>query len=261
MIPVLSLLLSFGIIAPAYADLFTISKQDSFRVGDRIWQNESKRSFEGLTHWNVGESFPSLGIAHFIWYPKGVQERFEETFPQLLIYLESEGVELPSFLKASNGSLWSSRDQFLKEFDSEISKKLRQFLYETRDYQIKFIISKLQQVFPLIIEGLNQDAKKKLKDNFFALLKDARGVYALIDYFNFKGAGLSSSESYNDQGWGLKQVLQCMDPKFVDPVESFKNSAKQLLKLRVLNSPPERKEQRWLQGWLNRVDTYTQPIN
>ena len=53
------------------------------RVGQRIWQNECAGSVAGLTSWNAGEDFASLGIGHFIWYPAGRRGPFEESFPQL----------------------------------------------------------------------------------------------------------------------------------------------------------------------------------
>jgi hypothetical protein len=46
-------------------------------IGRKIWQNESGGTVEGLTAWNVGEEFPSLGIGHFIWYPAGFNGRFK----------------------------------------------------------------------------------------------------------------------------------------------------------------------------------------
>jgi hypothetical protein len=36
----------------------------------------------------------------------------------------------------------------------------------------------------------------------------------------------------------------------------FAESAARVLHERVANSPPDRHEQRWLPGWLNRVATY-----
>jgi hypothetical protein len=39
-------------------------------------------------------------------------------------------------------------------------------------------------------------------------------------------------------------------------VNYFANSAIDVLKIRVINSPPERGEQRWLKGWERRVKTY-----
>jgi hypothetical protein len=253
-----SLVAYLGCFASLHAELINLSKEDSYKIGEKIWYNESKNSIEGLTHWNKGENFPSLGIGHFIWYPEGVKERFEETFPQLLIFLKKQGVVIPDFLKDTKGSLWKNRDEFLKQFDSLESKVLRRFLYETRDEQMKFILHKLHEVLPLMIDHVSSDAKIILKDNFHALLRDARGVYALVDYFNFKGAGLSELESYQGQGWGLKQVLEKMDCSNKDPVFAFAEAAKRLLKQRVENSPKERGEARWLQGWLNRVNTYLQ---
>ncbi len=43
------------------------------RIGDWIYRNECNRNPRCLVDWNPGESFPSLGIGHFIWYPTGVQ--------------------------------------------------------------------------------------------------------------------------------------------------------------------------------------------
>lgn len=252
----LCLMIALGCYSSLKAELIVLSKEESSKIGDKIWFNECKNSIEGLTHWNSGENFPSLGIGHFIWYPEGIKERFEETFPQLLSYLEKNGVRLPEFLIQTRGSLWATREDFLKEFDSLQSKQLRRFLFETRDLQIKFIISKLHEVLPIMEEQSMPELKSKIRANFSMLLKDARGVYALVDYFNFKGAGLSELESYQGHGWGLKHVLEKMDTHTKDPVLSFSESAKSLLKLRVENSPKERKESRWLQGWLNRVDSY-----
>ncbi|MDG1976339.1 MAG: hypothetical protein P8I39_07365, partial [Akkermansiaceae bacterium] len=50
-------------------------------IGQKIWQNESAGKVTGLTHWNDGEEFPSLGIGHFIWYPGGFNGRWSETWP------------------------------------------------------------------------------------------------------------------------------------------------------------------------------------
>jgi hypothetical protein len=36
----------------------------------------------------------------------------------------------------------------------------------------------------------------------------------------------------------------------------FANSAERVLRERVRNAPPERHEERWLAGWLNRIATY-----
>jgi hypothetical protein len=38
-------------------------------------QSSAGGSITGLTTWNAGEEFPSLGIGHFIWYPAGFDGR------------------------------------------------------------------------------------------------------------------------------------------------------------------------------------------
>lgn len=247
-----------GYLSSIYPESFDLSKQDLFKIGEKIWFNESKSSFEGLTHWNIGENFPSLGIAHFIWYPEGIKERFEETFPEFLSFLERKNVEIPDFLKNTKGSLWLSREDFLKEFNSVQSQRLRQFLFDTRNYQIQFIVCKLEQMIPLMIEATKPEFSLKVKQNFKELLKSEKGTYAVVDYFNFKGAGLSVQESYCGQGWGLRHVLEKMDDSFQDPLTAFIQAAKDLLKQRVENSPKERGELRWLKGWINRVEAYNQ---
>src|SRR5688572_23162796 len=71
--------------APAFAEL---SDAELDKVGRKVWQNESGGKRDGLTAWNVGENFPSLGIGHFIWYPKGVNGPFEESFPKLIEFFQ-----------------------------------------------------------------------------------------------------------------------------------------------------------------------------
>ena len=48
-----------------------LSDAQALEIGRRIWKNESGGTVSGLTAWNAGEQFASLGIAHFIWYPAG----------------------------------------------------------------------------------------------------------------------------------------------------------------------------------------------
>ncbi|MBX9724225.1 MAG: hypothetical protein K2X81_22645, partial [Candidatus Obscuribacterales bacterium] len=45
-----------------------LSEKEAAAVGQKIWRNECSGSIDGLTSWNAGEEFPSLGIGHFIWY-------------------------------------------------------------------------------------------------------------------------------------------------------------------------------------------------
>mgnify|MGYP000143159683 CR=1 FL=1 len=71
------------------------------RVGRRIWQNECGGTVAGLTSWNVGEDFASLGIGHFIWYPQGQSGPFEESFPPLAAFLAARGHGVPGWMRGS----------------------------------------------------------------------------------------------------------------------------------------------------------------
>ncbi len=44
----------------------SISASEAKAIGKRIWINECGGTVEGLTSWNKGEYFASLGIGHFI---------------------------------------------------------------------------------------------------------------------------------------------------------------------------------------------------
>jgi hypothetical protein len=135
-------------------------------------------------------------------------------------------------------------------------KSLRQFLFDTRNLQAIFIANRLEKAIPKMIENLPKKEKDKITTAFLRLTKAPNGLYALIDYLNFKGAGTSLHERYNGQGWGLLQVLERVPSFSQNPVVDFVNAAKGILAQRVKNSPPERDEQRWLKGWFNRLDTY-----
>ena len=208
---------------------------------------------EGLTHWCKGENFPSLGIGHFIWYPAGVKEQFDEMFPKLLSFLQENGVVLPAWLKNAEGAPWPSRENFYQNIQSAQMIELRSILLDTKNLQAIFIAKRLENALPLMLEKVPLSERTSIKTVFYQLAKSPQGLYALIDYSNFKGTGTSEKESYKGQGWGLLQVLQGMPS---GSVQDFVASAKKVLAQRVANSPPERNEQRWLKGWFNRLDTY-----
>lgn len=254
------LLLAQPSVSETQTTLFSISCSEAKKIGEKIWKNESAGRKEGLTHWNQGENFASLGIGHFIWYPQaknqGKEERFKETFPLLLKFLEKEGATLPAWIKNSSYCPWNSREEFLKDLQSPHMQELRQFLFDTKDLQALFMVNQMQEKLSKILQHSPSEEKKRLSDLLDKLTKESQGMYALIDYINFKGDGLSDSEAYNGQGWGLLQVLREMPPSSQEPIVDFVASAKTVLTRRVDNSPPERNEKKWLPGWINRLDTY-----
>ncbi|HLB41113.1 MAG TPA: hypothetical protein VJJ83_04955, partial [Candidatus Babeliales bacterium] len=92
----------------------TISTADAQKIGLLIWQNEASQRVDLLTFWNPNESFPSLGIGHFIWHPAGTTIPYTEQFPALCRYLQSQGVALPDWLVAAlpTGAPWANRAAF-----------------------------------------------------------------------------------------------------------------------------------------------------
>ncbi len=229
------------------------------RIGRKVWQNECSGTVAGLTSWNIGENFASLGIGHFIWYPAGMRGPFEESFPPFVRYVGQRGAKLPEQLLGRKGEAcpWSSRAEFLAAGSSPRMKQLRIFLVDTIDLQADFLVERLRSALPKILAAAPDEKRGKIEEQFNRLAGSAQGCYALIDYVNFKGEGVLLTERYRGRGWGLLQVLENMSTAGNTPPEAeFAESAARILRERVENAPPERKEQRWLPGWLNRVASY-----
>jgi hypothetical protein len=238
--------------------LLTLSPELAQRVGLQIWKNECGGKLEGLTTWNQGEEFASLGIGHFIWYPENKQGIFKETFPDLLAFFKANGVQLPAWLDQVKGCPWQTREEFQQAQQDETQQELRQLLAQHVDLQILFMVRRLNQALPTLLKHAPQSQHAHLTFQFYRLACTPEGLYALLDYLNFKGEGIASQEGYQGQGWGLLQVLEQLQGS--DPgdsaVEEFVESAKKVLALRVEKAPSERQESRWLKGWYNRLETY-----
>ena len=235
-----------------------VSDVDAMAVSYRVWQNEAGGSSRGLTHWNVGEDFASLGIGHFIWYTEGKRGPFEETFPRLLAYMEERGVVLPDWLKGQPACPWQDRAAFRRDLDGPKLEELRNLLTSTLDIQARFMADRLERALPAMLEAAPFARRNRVRARFGELLSQGQGLYALIDYVNFKGEGVSPTERYNGRGWGLLQVLLDMrgERTGASAVSEFSRAAKLVLTRRVRNSPPARGESRWLAIWRRRVRTY-----
>src|SRR3954464_4477811 len=236
-----------------------LSPAQAKQIGKKIWQNECNGTVAGLTSWNAGENFASLGIGHFIWYPAGEKGPFEESFPPLVRFISGRGAKLPPLLQKS-GSLecpWKNRNDFMAAQQTDQMKQLRQFLADTVDLQSEFLVDRLTGSLPKMLDEASPSDRAKIQTNFDRLSKTALGCYALVDYVNFKGEGVLHSERYQGQGWGLLQVLAAMKPESTPAEREFARAAAVVLKQRVQNAPPARNEQRWLAGWLKRVNSYS----
>ncbi len=237
----------------------TLSHSEALRIGKKVWQNECNGTVAGLTSWNEDENFASLGIGHFIWYPKDVRGPFEESFPKLVRFISTRGAKLPKVLLggADSPCPWNSRAEFLRAQKSPEMVQLRQFLADTVGLQAEFLVNRLQTALPKMLAEAASSDRAKIEKNFDRLSSTAQGCYALVDYVNFKGEGVLHTERYHGQGWGLLQVLEEMRSDASDPVKEFSRAAAARLKRRVQNSPPARGEARWLPGWINRVNSYS----
>ena len=238
----------------------TFSHGDALKIGKRVWQNECNGTISGLTAWNQGEDFASLGIGHFIWYPKGRRGPFDESFPKLVSFISKRGAKLPTLLLTSGEQPcpWNSSAEFLQAQHTPEMNQLRQFLADTIDLQAEFLIARLEGALPKMLAEAAPADRANVQQQFERLAGTSQGCFALVDYVNFKGEGVLHTERYQGQGWGLLQVLEAMHgTSDAGAVDEFVRAAKATLIRRVHNAPAERHESRWLSGWLRRVNSYS----
>jgi hypothetical protein len=236
-----------------------LSPTETRRIGKRVWQNECNGTLAGLTSWNEGENFASLGIGHFIWYPRDGHGPFQQSFPQFVDFAEKRGATVPADPPLKGGCPWNSRAEFQREIQSAPMKSLRQFLANSIDLQAEFLVERLRDSLPKMLAAAIPAKRAEIQERFDEVSKSPNGYYALVDYVNFKGEGVLATERYAGQGWGLLQVLEEMSQTSTNhnAVANFADSAKRVLATRVRNAPHGRNEARWLPGWLNRINTYT----
>ncbi len=230
-----------------------LSPRELDSVGRRVWQNECGGTREGLTSWNTGENFASLGIGHFIWYPKGVNGPFDESFPSLVKFLAANGAKTPDWL--AGDCPWNTRAEFLAAAKGEKLSALRDLLASTVSLQARFLAQRMEAALPKMLAAAPAGEREKIRANYQHLAGTSAGTFALIDYVNFKGEGTKDTERYQGEGWGMLQVLAGMNGS---DAAAFGRSADEVLTRRVRHAPPERNEARWLPGWKNRVRAYAQ---
>jgi hypothetical protein len=237
-----------------------IDSREAAALADKVWRNESGGNFDKILWWNRGEDFASVGLGHFIWYPRGVDGPFHESFPDLLDYFSSRSVPMPEWLApdTARDCPWTTREEFFDRRNGPEATQLRHLLIDTMALQATFMLARLESALDLIVAVLPADQVSAMESRFCALLATPAGRYAIVDYVNFKGEGIETEERYDGQGWGLKQVLQDMHGE-LPANEDFAAAARRVLERRVRNAPAERREERWLPGWLGRVESYRNP--
>lgn len=247
-----------------------ISRDTARKVGRQVWRNETGGDPDAITAWNAAEDFASLGIGHFIWFPDGLETKFQESFPAMLEFMRSKGAKPPAWLDVSPvpPCPWKSRAQFQREFNSRKMVSLRKFLFDTVDLQAQYLALRLQKALPRMLASLPDDKDRShVRRQFYRVVDASPDLYPLIDYINFKGDGISESETFPNrqtgelEGWGLTDVLLAMkgtSPQRAEVLGDFADAARFALKRRIANNPPDG---RWQRGWLARVDTYRRPLS
>ncbi len=232
-------------------------------IADKIFRNEGGGNLNNLVHWNDGEDFASMGIGHFTWYPVGRRARFGNTFPELLGYMQQNGVQLPTWLHQARyqGAPWNSKTELMYAKQGGQVRELQNLLYQTRLLQAAYIVERTRRAIPQLVNTAPAHSRSRVAQNLNSVANTPGGWYVLVDYINFKGEGLNINGGYRGQNWGLLQVLEEMQPTppGQQALHSFADAATRVLVRRVRNSPPARNEARWLAGWSNRINTYRYP--
>lgn len=233
-------------------------------IAEKIYQNETSGDPKNIMFWSKNETFPSIGIGHFIWYPQGQPKVFDETFPAMIDYYIANKVQIPAWLihARKTGAPWRDRESFERSRSDKEFQQLKTLLMNTKALQTQFFFDRLHESIPEIVKHVAPQYRQHIVNNYNALAATKGGWYPLIDYINFKGKGIKATERYNNQGWGLLQVLQNMKPVQAGPyaLMEFSRSAKAMLDRRVRNSPVDKNEARWVPGWTNRTNGYATPI-
>ncbi len=239
----------------------SVSSTETLRIAAKIWYNESGGSIEGLTDWNDGENFASVGIGHFVWYPIGTHLHEAGGFANLLHYMQSHGVRVPNWLITESipHCPWISREDFYASQYSPLMLSLRQFLMATMYWQARYMIERMQRALPRMLASVPPEERPYIRYQFNRIASTPTGIYALTDYINFKGEGIGYS---SQTGWGLLQVLEMMRyaPSNYSRMQQFSWAADQVLTRRVEQAPAYMSLWRWLPGWRHRIRSYMDPM-
>ena len=246
----------------------SITPEAAARVGRQVWINESGGSPDGVTAWNAGEDFPSLGIGHWIWFKAGGHPIFEESFPKLIEFMRVIGAKPPAWLDRQPfpPCPWLSKAEFERQFRSPHLVELRRFLNATVPQQTQYLLARTQAAIPRMLATLpSPNERQHLLSQLDRVARSSPDLYPLIDYTNFKGEGVSDKETRFDpasgrnQGWGLKYLLIEMNGAATGEaaLAEFSRAAKAVLDRRIANHPASA---RWRAGWHKRCDTYRRPL-
>ena len=162
---VLGLGMVMGVMWAAAAPEAGLSARQKAAIGRQVWQNECAGSVTGLTSWNGGEEFPSLGIGHFIWYPAGFNGRFTESWPAFVAYARRQGAEPPA-VALERHCPWPTKAEFQKDFNGPRLSGLRAWLADHVALQTDFIITRSREALPKILAAAPASERSRIEANY-----------------------------------------------------------------------------------------------
>lgn len=239
-----------------YSYYISLNDLQKNKIGQQIFQNETGGDYKKLVHWNQGEDFPSLGIAHFIWIPRSANVVFSDSFKGVIQQYVKLGYSLPAILRRQAPNYecpWQSSSEFWAQRSSPEVMELQYFLESTMNVQLDYVIDRVSRDLPKIFSGLTTNQKELINRNINNVISSDASWYPIIDYLNFKGSGSKFIETTASGGWGLRQVLFNMNPNASSPQKEFADSAYEVLERRTVLRSQDRM---WLPGWRKRVSTY-----
>lgn len=260
-----------------YGALSVIDDQEKMNLAKKIAHMEygdtGGLGSSGITMWNSGEDFLSLGIGHFLWMPEKLFEDspYQQSFKSFLeYYVERFGLEaIPAQLQKlffdENGQVkampWNSKKEFDAQFDSGDLVAIRSFLNKKENViaQVDFILDRMKKnIAQIVKESKNPEGTLA----YITELTTEGGdkLFPLIDYVNFKGDGLSPEDKKVVDGkeirWGLKQVLELAVEKKNDQPDRKASDIFPDAAVLTLSKRPD--YQKWREGWRSRIyDNYT----
>ncbi len=141
------------------------------KIADQIYKNETGGNPKYLMYWSPSENFASLGYGHFIWYPAGEPQKFDQTFPDMIQYYIDNKVNIPQWLKEQKdkGIPWANRKEFerARKTDKRF-KELENIILNTKMLQTKFFFDRVVDAIPEIVKYVPRDKQQYIKDNYNA---------------------------------------------------------------------------------------------
>lgn len=232
------------------------------------WQQNS----DG-THMNA-TGYVSIGLGSYIWYGANNRENYVEDWHGVAQALQSHGVALPVWalgvcpwstqadfdaantpgspyyqdIQALNTTLQTDRTALHVQFLFGPWARLLRGVTPNSDTPGDYMFGYDPTKAPDALISLPPGEAELIGANFSAVstvqdLGHPLGMYALMDYDNYKGEGTAITEIHNTQHWGESAALEKMGPLDIkmDPLTTFINSALEVLHNRIVNTEMENK--------------------